>query len=436
MRIKALGLLVFLLLLFSNVIRAQTVGPLVPYFCQPGNNIGNIYSTGADVGIALIALTISFDVVAIAFALSRLFPNMGIRNWLQNEYWELGKTVLIIVTIYALIVIIGNLSYDIVPLTGGTGLVPSPVTSIGSVINLAPLVTGAEGYLCGVNSNLTNTWEAIGIMSGGTGFWSSLQLGFFIPIPTPWVVIYNGVYFLPFSNWLLQTGNFMIAWYGSIINDFVNFILFPFSAIVIGLLTTLPALAYVGLTFFIPLGLAFRALPFIRGVGGTLIAVGVALCLVLPSTFILFNYIVTSMISSAIPITISSACPSFISPSFLSTCPGHSNFASTDSATCTSLYKSLPSWVDTLLCSPLIAVINTIAVGTNFLSSIWQGAVVFQTNAIFTYMNRIMISGLYMIIQMLLFAIDLVIMYPLVDNIARVMGGSIRLSLGGKLRLA
>lgn len=51
-------------------------------------------------------------------------------------------------------------------------------------------------------------------------------------------------------------------------------------------------------------------------------------------------------------------------------------------------------------------------------------------------MNRIMISGLYMIIQMLLFAIDLVIMYPLVDNIARVMGGSIRLSLGGKLRLA
>ena len=51
-------------------------------------------------------------------------------------------------------------------------------------------------------------------------------------------------------------------------------------------------------------------------------------------------------------------------------------------------------------------------------------------------MNKIFIYGIYVILQLLIFAIDLIILYPLIDNLARVMGGSIRLSIGGKLRLA
>ena len=406
-----MALLGFLLLLIPNITNAAAV---VPTFCSNPSSIGNIYSTGTDVGIALIAFTLSFDTVAIAFALSRIFPNAGIRTWLQTEYWELAKTGIILVSIYAMIIFVGNLSYHIVP-----SLVTSQISSKSGIINLAPLVGGAEGYLCAVNSNLTNTWSVIGIMSEGTGFWSTLQVGFYIPIPIgPWVALYDGVSFLPFSNWLLQTGNFMIAWYGSIINDLVNFVLFPFSSIIIGLITTLPSFAYVGITFFIPMGLAFRALPFIRGIGGTLIAIGLALCVVLPSTFILFNYLATNLMASAIPIV---QPPPFFAQ-----------------LSCSSLFSGsgIPGWMSSILCAPITLVTNEINSGVNFGVAIWDSAVVFNTNAIYVYMDRIMTYGLYLLIQMLLLVLDLVIMYPLVDSIARAMGGSIRLSLGGKLRLA
>jgi hypothetical protein len=341
---------------------------------------------------------------------------MGIRNWLQSEYWELGKTAIIIASIYAVIAIVGNLSYHIVP-----SVVTSSVTYNGGVVNLSPLIVGAEGYLCGVNANLTKTWSLIGIMSSGTGFWASLQVSFYVPIPIGWFfAIYDGVSFLPFANWLLQTGNFMIAWYGSIINDFVNFVLFPFSSIIIGLITTLPAFAYVGLTFFIPIGLVFRAFPFIRGVGGTLIAIGVALCLVLPTTLILFNYLATSLLASAIQI---------VPPT-----PFVSNLGA---GACSGIFgNSVPSWVSTIICAPIKLTLDGFNSGANFGNAVWQSLVIFQTNAIYTYMNRILVSGVYLIITMLLFVFDLIIMYPLVDNIARVMGGSIRMSLGGKLKLA
>ncbi len=416
MRMKALGLLGFLLLLLPNIINASAPLPApLPPVCQPGFNWGSISisSSGTGLELALLALTISFDVVAIAFALSRLFPNTGIRNWLQTEYWEIAKTAIIIVVIFAGITFIGNLSYLLVP-----SAVSGPVTLNNNVADLTPLIHGAEGYLCNVNSQLVNTWEEFGIISAGTGFWSTLQVGFYIPIPAlgPYLAFYDGIDFLPFANWLLQTGNFFIAPYGSIINDLINFVLFPFSSITLGLITTLPSLAYVGLTFFIPLGLVFRAFPFIRGIGGTIIAIGLALCLVLPSVFILFNYEVTSVLSNTLPII--QPAPSTVNL-VVSSCTG-----------------VLPSIIGDVACTGINLLLSSINSVAGFTQSIWYALPVFQTNAIYTYMDRIMRYGIYIIMQLLLFVIDLMIMYPLVDGLAKSMGGTIRLSIGGKLRLA
>ena len=411
---KALALLGFLLLLFSNTINASAP---VPPVCQPGFPWSSIpiQSSGTGLELALLALTVSFDVVAIAYALSRLFPNTGIKNWLQTEYWEIAKTAIIIVVIFAAITFIANLSYLLVP-----SVVQSPITLSNNVADITPLIAGAEGYLCGVNTQLVNTWEEFGILSAGTGFWSTLQVGFYIPIPAlgPYIAFYDGITFLPFANWLLQTGNYFIAPYGSIINDLINFVLFPFSSITLGLITTLPSLAYVGLTFFIPLGLLFRAFPFIRGIGGTIIAIGLALCLVMPSVFILFNYEVTSVLSSTLPIV--QPAPSFVNLN-LRSC---------------NAFGILPGIIGTVACTGINLLLSSINSVAGFTQSIWYALPVFQTNAIYTYMDRIMRYGIYIIIQVLLFALDLMIMYPLVDGIAKSMGGTIRLSIGGKLRLA
>ena len=362
--------------------------------------------------MALIALTVSFDVVAIAFVISRLFPNTGIRNWIQNEYWEIAKSAIIIVSIYGAIMFIGNLSYALVPNSIATGIHTSAFADI------TPLVAGAEGYLCNVNSNLTNIWSEVGIMSAGTGFWSSVQLGFYIPIPIlEYVTLFFGVQFLPFANWMLQTGNYFISPFSSIIGDLVNFMLFPFTALIIGFLTTLPSFAYIGLTFFIPLGIMFRAFPFIRGIGGTIIAIGVALCLVIPATFILFNYQVTTLIASALPISV----------------PVPFLFAS---ESCTAVSSSAGAGIiGSFLCLASIFSPGSVA-PTNLFYSIWAAFPVFSLSAIYTYLNQIFVIGFYIIIQMLLFVFDLIIMYPLVDAIAKAMGGSIRLSLGNKLKLA
>ncbi len=407
MRMRLLALSSIFMLLLFNISNASTP---IPTVCQPGYNWNSlsISNNSSAIGLSLLALTISFDVVAIAFALSRLFPSLGIRNWLQNEYWEIAKTALIIIVIFGVIAIVANLSHLLVP-----NLVKSGISASGSgAVDLTPLIAGAEGYLCGVNTNLISAWDEMGIMGAGTGFWSTVQVGFYIPIPIgPYATIFDGVYFLPFSNWALQTGNHFISWYGSIINDLINFILFPFTSITIGLITTLPSLAFVGLTFFIPLGLTFRAFPFVRGIGGTLIAIGLALCVVLPSVLILFNYEATSLLASALPI---------IQPP-----------PQTVNLSC-----NIPTLIGGIICAAIGLPLSALNSATGFVQDVWWALPIFSTTAIYTYMNEIMQYGIYLIIQLLLFSFDLILMYPIVDNVARSLGGSIRLSLGGKLRLA
>ncbi|MHB1830058.1 MAG: hypothetical protein ACYCO0_01565 [Candidatus Micrarchaeaceae archaeon] len=414
MRPRLLFLFTFLLLVIYSVPYASgqsfpNTAP-IPQVCSSGLTTP-ITSSGAGVGLALIALTVSFDVVAIAFAISRLFPNLGIRNWLQNEYWEIAKSAIIIVSIYGAIMFVGNLSYAIAPSSIAT------VTHTSAFTDITPLVAGAEGYLCNVNQNLLNIWGAVGIMSAGTGFWSSVQLGFYIPIPFEYVTTYSGVQFLPFANWMLQTGNFYISPFSSIINDLVNFMLFPFSALIIGLITTLPSFAYIGLVFFIPLGIMFRAFPFIRGIGGSLIAIGVALCLVIPATFILFNYQATTLIAGALPISVPT--------------PSIANGVS-----CQTLFSNGSGFFGSFFCILTALPLTLLSPVINFISPLYQSLSVFSLDAIFVYLNQIFSIGFYIIVQMLLFVFDMIIIYPLVDAIARAMGGSIRLSLGGKLKLA
>ncbi len=411
MRVRSWWLLPFLFFILPNIVSAAGSSAPIPPVCQTGFDWSSITIASSTAGpaLALLALTVSFDVVAIGYAISRLFPNTGIRSWIQGEYWEIMKSAIIIVAIFGAISFVGNLSYLIVP-----NVVSSPISYHGGVVDTTPLIAGAEGYLCRVNSNLTNTWNELGIMAEGTGVWSTLQVGFKIPIPLIILSLEDGVYFLPFGNWLLQTGNFFIAPYGSIINDLINFVLFPFTAFTLGLITTLPALAYVGLTFFIPLGLVFRAFPFIRGIGGTLIAIGLGLCLVIPSVFILFNYQVTSILANTIPI---------VQPNPATTNLGVSNC-------------NFAGIFGTAICTGLNLALSTFNFASGFVYDLWAALPIFSTDAIYIYMNKIFIYGIYVILQLLIFAIDLIILYPLIDNLARVMGGTIRLSLGGKLRLA
>ncbi len=402
---------------------AQLPSSSIPPECSP-SSIGNIMSnSGSAIGIALLALTVSFDVVAIAYMINKLFPSSGVGNWIQNEYWEIAKSAIIIVSIFAIITLVGNLTYAIVPTAF------SSTSQVSGFTDITPLINGAENYLCTVNANTYNVWELMGIMSAGTGFWSTFQVSAYDPfssiasviLSAGYLAFFYGANIMPFGNWMLQSGNFMIAPFGSIINDFINFVMFPFTSFNLGLITLLPSLATIGLMFLIPMGLVFRALPFIRGIGGTLIALGIGLCIILPSVLLLFNYPITNALTSAIPLVYSN--PNNNLPSY--SCP----FSSV-SGTFGFILKF------GCILFPATYLVSILPLGSNYVGQIGFSSAVFNTNAIFYYMNYIVNYGAYVIVQLLLLVMDIIIIYPLVNETAKMMGGTIRLQIGGKLRLA
>jgi hypothetical protein len=383
--------------------------------------INDNFSYSGSLALALLALTLSFDAVAITYAISKILPQAGLRNWLQGEYWEITKTVLIIVSIYAILILVGNITNLITPsATGITNMANSGATP--GVIGLGSLVGNAETYLCQVNDNVINAWELVGIMSEGVGFWSTFQVKLSIPIPLGFVSVYLGMNFLPFANWALQTGNYHIAPFFSVINDIVNFILFPYTTMELSMINILPALVYVGLSFFIPLGLALRALPFVRGIGGTLLAIGVAMSVVMPAVLVLFNYPITQALNNAIDLQ-QPAPP---------TLTGGPVCAATGFALSPLLCAFNVVW-PILFSSSSIPGANN---GANLLSAITYSTRVFDTNAMYFFLSQLLKYGLFIIVQFVLLAMDLIIVYPIVDNLARMFGGSIKLSLGNKMRLA
>lgn len=413
----------------------------------------NGFSTSA-IELGTLALTLSFATIAVAYALSRLFPHLGIRNWLQGEYWEVTKTVILFAVIFAIITLISNVTYAfLVPVPGSPA--PTPV----SVGDITPLLNGAETYLCNVNYQLTNTFAWIGLLGSGTGFWSNMKLGVydFLPIP-PAISLIGGSVFLPFNNWALQAGNPQIAPYGSIIGDSVNLLLFPFAVIASISIDILPSMAFVGLVFFIPLGLLFRAFPFIRGIGGTLVAIGFGMAVVFPAVLIIFNGVFMNYIGQAIAInpppvpdityqafsstsstltgagslanenTIGSACPFNIDGGAF----GLAGLAFCDTA----LFPMDPfGFFDPAIIFTSSDEGNPNNPAANPAGYL-NGANVFSDVAVYQYMDIILSIGTYIVVQLVLTTADLLIIYTITDSIARSLGGTVRFQLGGKLRIA
>lgn len=406
-------------------------------------------STGA-IELSMVALLLSFATIAIAYALSRMFPHLGIRNWLQGEYWEVTKTVILLAVIFAVITIISNITYAfLTPVKGGTA--PTPAT----VGDITPLLNGAETYLCNVNYELTNTWGWMGLLGSGTGFWSNLKLGVYdtIPIP-PYIALIGGSVLLPFNNWMLQTGNPMIAPYGSIIGDTINLLLFPFTLITVISIDALPSMALIGLLFFIPMGLLFRAFPFVRGIGGTLVAIGFGMAVVFPAVLIVFNGVFMNYLQQAIainppPVAITTTDIDSIAGfnegsgqlTFPADCPfnlGSGAFGLVGQAFCDTSMAPMAALVPQLVPPIIFAAsdeANTNNPGGNPAGYL-NGANVFSDVALYQYMDIILSTGSYIIVQLMLTTIDLVLVYTITDSIARSLGGSIRFQLGGKLRIA
>jgi len=339
------------------------------------------------IGIALLALTISIDVVAFGYVLARLVPGTGIRGWLDNEYWEIAKSAMLIAGIYAILMFVSSISLIL------AGCPPPAGSNVANDINTLISIDNANYFQQAANNINTKISELYGV-SFWLGFLRNVQLTITLPIPLfEDVYLLSGFQMYIYSNPLLEQGP-TTGTYESILNDAFTMLIFPITMLFVAQEIGLAYIVAIGLGIFIPLGIVFRAFPFIRGVGGTLIGIGFALAVIYPAAIALINIPVNNALALQTAATGSK-------------CTGSGLFGG-------------------FICSAA----SYLKVSFGGIAIAGEGI-----GTIYPVLNELDITMLYFILQLMLFIIDLVVAYVLGDNIARKLGGTLRLSLGGKLKL-
>lgn len=377
-------------------------------------------SEATSIAMAVIALSLAIDVVAIGYMASRVFPATGLKNWLNNEYYEIAKSALLIASIYAVITLISSFAVIV------SGASPS-----GTYLpNIGTLISSAEVYLCNIGSvQVQPAWDFIGAESMGIGIFQGMTVGLWIPIPLPLIppdggsALLSGFTMRIYQNFMLESGDIIIQHFESMIYDLTQYVLFPLTTMDGVLISELPLLVTVGLTVMIPLGLVMRAFPVIRGVGGTLIAMGLAMSVMYPATLVLLNLPVTNWANSLFYQQAGGGSASVNGGVLCTMASVISNTNIVSSST------ALPPGAARLIRCGSASLPKS---STAFV--LYYGFEAF--NGMYPFINDVLQFGFYSIVQFLLFVLDLMILYPLTDNVAKALGGTIRLNLGGKLKLA
>lgn len=328
----------------------------------------------------------------MGYMISKLLPASGLGRWIDQEIYEAAKTAILIVGIYALLSLLGSVA---VILSG-----QAPVASSAGDFNM--LANGANSYLCQVQDNVANNFNFLIAISNGVGLLQSVKVYYALAIPTPWQLVYESVInFNPYAATLFLNVKAIINNpFAYLLNELLVVISLPVIYIINLESFILPYMVILGLAILIPMGLVFRAFPFVRGIGGTLIAIGIGIAIIYPAVLVIFNQNVSNVVGPAL--------------------------LQVPNAT----YASTGNW----FFDGLIDLFNSIIgqVVSNLIA--WYAVLTSMVN-IFTMINVVMGYNIYVIIQFLLFILDLAITVPVVRAIATALGGSVRLGLGKRMKL-
>lgn len=245
----------------------------------------------AAIPLAIIGLLVSFAMVAIAFMLGNVLQLSSLKNWYKGELWEAAKTVIIIVMIFAVLIILGaialgltgnNIPFSSLPVSG-SGL----SNAVGE--NLNALYSAAlTSYVNPDMSIVNESYYGMEGLATGVGDLKSTSISEWIPIPIPFV---GSLQFGSSASLLVSSvieSNTAIPTF-SFIKDLIMVVLIPVYIIFSVLSVDMYSILAAAFALFIPIGIVFRAFPFLRGLGGSFIAIGIAIGLVFPAMLIMFN---------------------------------------------------------------------------------------------------------------------------------------------------
>jgi len=384
---KLLTIYLLLLLIYSGISFADSC-------TLPATNL--TLSTSPLFSVLALAFMLSFLVIAIGVIINRVVPGTKLGEWLKNEYWEMAKSAILIAGAISILVFAGNISLLLI---GQQATSSYTLSGLNQILN--SLSSSSDQALCSIYLDINNFEgeTSLGIATGIATL-KTINVGYWLPIPIPGVGAFTfGSKFQIYNNPMLESISAM-GQFESIVNDIINFLYFPVSSLIAFMYITTPLIIYIGIMIFVPLGIIFRAFPFLRPIGGTLFAFGVGLSIVFPLLIIIINEPLTTILCNTL-----SQSPS---------CSTSSQSTTTGNA--------LLNGILNVLLAQLAGVYNLYPA-------------IPLTISIYPALNIYAPYFMFLFAEFLLLLIDLMIWYPLVDSIAKSLGGTIRLELGGRLRI-
>ena len=378
--------------------------------------------------IAIIGLLVSFSMVAVAFMLGNVFNLPSLKNWYKGELWETAKTAILIAIIFAVLIILGALALGLTGSSVPVSYVPVSQSGITNAVgeNLNALYSSVLTSYVDPDMLLTNeSYYGLEGLATGIGDLKKASIKEWIPIPIPFVgSLQFGVSSALLSSSVIESDT--VAPGFSFIKDIILIVLIPVYIVFSVLSVDLYSIVIVGLTLFIPIGIVFRAFPFLRGLGGSFVAIGIAISLVFPALLVMFNLPIQNFI---LPLIFSPSAP--YSPAY--SC-NYVTFNFFEDIACG------PASVAFGISSGVLIGVQTS--NKNYVGAFNNGqdsalATLFNSNggSIYSSINFINFYAYSVLMQLILFIFDIVITIVIAGSLAQMLGG--KLSLGvGKFKIA
>jgi hypothetical protein len=401
------------------------------------------------IAISVIGLLLSLAVVAISYMIGEVLNMGNLRGWYRRELWETAKSAMIIIVIYSALVLFGSVGAALAgsaqstgqTLLGGATLAKCEAAS--STFSTTPASSGLEVNLAALYNTAVNSYLEPTLCNTYTAF--SAMMGLTMGIRTAMnleVVTHLGIPILPWPPLAqvgaLQFGSTTKIFYSTYLDSDVPTQIYPtFLQTIMRVLILptlvqlqiqsdlLPLIVSVAIGVFLPIGIILRAIPFLRGIGGTLIAIAVGIAIVYPVMLVTFNLPITDYFMGLTSKT--AAAPTF-------TCPGGI------AVVACWLIKSVPApFTDTAIAASVGSTIatsggDTAAANTGYNVGFWDYTLALRS--IIPAMNVIDEYSIDIILQFIIFAIDLLLGVVIIQAIAKSLGGQLRLSLGKRIRIA
>ncbi|MDE1833158.1 MAG: hypothetical protein KGH58_01945 [Candidatus Micrarchaeota archaeon] len=405
----------------------------------------------AAIPLSGVGIILSLTIVALAYMIGEVMNLQGLKGWYKTELWETAKSAMLVASMFSILVILSGIAAALAGTPASFQVGSSAPSSTGA--NIAGLYTTVLNSY--ITPELNVAYNAIsgiiGLQSGVTTV-KATSMTTWLPLPIPIPLGPAGVLLMS-----LQFGSdapFYVSTYISGVNSVGAIDLGATNSFVINIedfvmVPTLIALqiqqsmfyliVYLGFGFFLPAGIIMRSIPFIRGIGGTMVAIGLTISIIYPAILLTVNLPITNYINSIFQ----NSAPT---PPSVGNCgmnfPNDPTHGLLPAVACGFLTAA-----DTLILGgyslapggapvPTALLLGT-AEGAATSPAFYQGFSIGFTgslNSIVPPLDFVTYNTYDSVLQLILLVFDLIIAVIVAGSIATLLGGKLRLGVG-KLKL-